>query len=216
MTGTICHMVAGSSRHQAAPHAPTLYECPECGWLSPHQDFRDARGGPCGGCAAHGASEPVRTIPHDRGLRLDERIRAYHREGEHEIVVILVAAYLEAMLEDVLDRILTARGADLDVRRVVMNGQRGITDRLVRVFPRLTHAEFDDAAGQLGFRDFPNRWRRLRDARNAFIHESPFRGIEEPIDRRSADEALALLDEGYRLFAGINNRYAAGHRAADS
>ena len=30
----------------------------------------------------------------------------YHGEGENEIVVILVAAFLEAILEDILDRIL--------------------------------------------------------------------------------------------------------------
>ena len=50
----------------------------------------------------------------------------YHGEGENEIVVILVAAFLEAILEDIIDRILVGHGADLPVRRAVLDTQRAI------------------------------------------------------------------------------------------
>lgn len=186
------------------------YECPSCGWLSPHRDFRDAGGATCAKCAGTVGTGEARTFPTERLRRLDERIRRYHREGEHEITVILAAAFLEAMLEDVLDRILTAHGADVGVRHVVMDGQRSVGLRLSRVFPHLTGTEFEEAAAELGSRDFPHRWRQLRAARNAFIHDSPFHGAQESLDRHWADESMNLLDAAYRLFVSLNNRFAAG------
>ena len=185
------------------------FECPECGWLSPHEDFRDAPGKSCQGCHQH-VTESVRTFPTERLRHLDERIRAYHEAGESEIVVILVAAFLEAILEDILDRILAAHGADVGVRKVVMGSQRSISMRIGRVFPELTGHEFEEAAAELGFRDFPHRWRQLREARNAFIHDSPFRGARESLDAHYATEAMQLLDQAYRLFVLVNNRYVAG------
>lgn len=192
-----------------ASSAPVFYECPGCGRLSARPDFGDVRGKGCGTCDSP-ADTPVRTFPNERLRRLDQRVRAYYADGEHEIVVILAAAFLEAILEDILDRILVAHGADSSVRKVVMGGQRSITTRIVHVFPTLTGAEFEDAAAELGYRDFPRRWRVLRDARNAFIHDSPFRGRQDSLDRAMSHEAMVLLDQAYRLFVLMNNRFAAG------
>jgi hypothetical protein len=203
-------MAANTSRHQVAEQAPVYYECPSCGWLSSRPDFRDARGSSCGSCAAHAEVDRARTFPTERLRRLDQRIRRYHREGEHEITVILAAAFLEALLEDIIDRILTAHGADVGVRRVVMEGQRSVGQRLGKMFPHLTGEEFEEAAAEVGYRDFPHRWRQLRAARNAFIHDSPFRGTQESLDQHWADEAMALLDAAYELFVSLNNRFAAG------
>jgi hypothetical protein len=202
-------MAANASRHQVAGQAPVYYECPSCGWLSSHRDFRDVRGAECTTCAGHAEIADARTFPTERLRRLDRRIRRYHLDGEHEITVILASAFLEALLEDIIDRILTAHGADVGVRRVVMEGQRSIGQRLGRVFPHLTGAEFEDAAAELGYRDFPHRWRQLRAARNAFIHDSPFRGTHESLDQHWADEAMTLLDQAYQLFVSLNNRFAA-------
>ena len=190
-----------------ASAAPVYYECPACGRLSAHPDFRDVKGGSCGVCTTH-EGVPARTFPNDRLRRLDERIRRYHNDGEHEIVVILAAAFLEAILEDILDRVLVAHGADAPVRKVVMGGQRSISTRIGRVFPTLTGTEFEEAAAELGYRDFPKRWRSLRSARNAFIHDSPFHGVRESLDRQMSHEAMTLLDQAYRLFVLMNNRFA--------
>jgi hypothetical protein len=194
-----------------ATSAPVFYECPACGRLSAHPDFRDAKRAACPECRSH-AGDRLRTFPSDRLRRLDERIRAYHAAGDHEIVVILAAAFLEAILEDILDRILVEHGADARVRRVVIGGQRSISMRIAHVFPTLTGTEFEDAAAELGYRDFPKRWRTLRDARNAFIHDSPFHGARESLDRRMSHEAMTLLDQAYRLFVLMNNRFATGPR----
>ena len=180
-------MPSGDTRG-IATGAPVFYECPACGRLSAHPDFRDAKGGACPECHTHGGDK-VRTFPSDRLRRLDERIRAYYAAGDHEIVVILAAAFLEAILEDILDRILVEHGADARVRKVVIGGQRSISMRISRVFPTLTGTEFEGAAAELGYRDFPKRWRSLRDARNAFIHDSPFHGARESLDRRMSHEA---------------------------
>ena len=203
-------MLSGDTRG-IATGAPVFYECPACGRLSAHPDFRDAKSGACPQCRSHGG-DLLRTFPSDRLRRLDERIRTYHAAGDHEIVVILAAAFLEAILEDILDRILVEHGADARVRKVVIGGQRSISMRISRVFPTLTGTEFEEAAAELGYRDFPKRWRSLRDARNAFIHDSPFHGARESLDRRMSHEAMTLLDQAYRLFVLMNNRFATGPR----
>ena len=87
--------------------------------------------------------------------------------------------FLEALLEDIIDRILTARGADVKVREIVLDGQRAIGGRIGRLFPHLTGESFEDAAAEMGFRELPRRWRTIRQARNAFIHDSPFNSPRE-------------------------------------
>lgn len=189
------------------PHidgAPTYFECPHCGYLT-----ADARFGagekPCPVCGAPGDSR--RVFPTDRLRRLDARIRHYHTDGESEIVVILTETLLEAILEDIIDRILEARGADIKVREAVLDGQRAIGGRIGRLFPHLTGVEFEEAASEMGYRDFPHRWRDVRQARNSFIHDTPFRGPQESLDKQMASEAMTLLDQGYRLFVLMNNRF---------
>jgi len=186
--------------------APTYYECPDCGFLS-----ADARFGsgeiPCPHCSA---TDGVRRVfPPDRIRRLDSRIRHYHKLGESEIVVILAETFLEATLEDIIDRILVARGADVKVREIVLDGQRAIGGRIGRLFPHLTGEEFEEAAAEMGFREFPRRWRQIRQARNAFIHDSPFKGPQETLDDGMAAEAMDLLDQSYKLFVLMNNRFVA-------
>lgn len=194
---------------RVASSATTFYECPSCGYLSADPLLVDA-GHPCPSCGS--SSVPRRTFPTERLLRLDDRVRRYYREGEHEIVVILVAAFLEAILEDMLDRLLTAHGADVAVREVVLDAQRAIGGRIGRVFPRLTGVQFEEAASELGYRDFPHRWREMRGARNAFIHDSPFTSPRESLDGSMASEAMRLLDQSYRLFVLINNRFVVDGR----
>ena len=92
--------------------------------------------------------------------------------------------------------------------------QRSIGVRLSKLFPALTGTQFDDVATEFGYRDFPKRWRRLRTERNAFIHDSAFDEPRQELNRATADEAMALLDAAYRLFALINNRFVADGRSA--
>lgn len=189
-----------------AAEAPVYFECPECGFLTADKRF-GAGEVPCPECKATGASP--RAFPSDRLRRLDDRIRHYDREGDWEVVVILAETFLESILEDIIDRILTAHGADVTVRSVVLDGQRAIGARIGRLFPALTGEEFEQVASETGFRDFPHRWRELRGARNAFIHDSPFHGPQERLDATMAREAMHLLDEAYKLFVLVNNRFVA-------
>lgn len=189
-----------------ASTAPVFWECPECGYLSSDPAFADvsARCPLCGR-----ADGEKRQFPPDRQRQLDGRIREYFAQGEWEIVVILSAALLEALLEDILDRIMSAHGADVPMRSTVLDTLRAIGGRIGRLFPELTGVEFEEAASELGYRDFPKRWRRIREVRNAFIHDTPYRDIQRELDQGTAGEAMALLDQAYRLFVGLNNRFVA-------
>lgn len=205
-------MKKGKPLHGTGP-APSYYECPACGFLSDDARFCEAEM-PCPACGSCGG--PRRGYPTERLRRLDGRIRTYHDDGENEIVVILVAAFLEAILEDIIDRILISHGADLPVRRAVLDAQRAIGGRISKLFPQLTKHEFEDVAAELGFRDFPHRWRDMREARNAFIHDSPFHGPQEYMDARMASQAMQLLDQGYRLFVLMNNRFVVDGRRRET
>ncbi len=198
--------IKGTLHKGHAEAAPHYHECPECGYLSADPRFGSGEK-PCPYCKAEGGER--REFPAERLRRLDGRIRAYHDESESEIVVILVETFLEALLEDIIDRILIARGADVKVREIVLDGQRAIGGRIGRLFPHLTGESFEDAAAEMGFRDFPYRWRQMRQARNAFIHDSPFRGPQERLDKDMAADAMLLLDQAYKLFVLINNRFVA-------
>jgi hypothetical protein len=196
---------------KAAPGGqPTYWECPVCGTLLDDTAYTDGRK-PCRVCGSTSATQR-RAFPADRLRRLDGRIRAYHEEGESEIVVILAAAFLEAILEDIIDRILISHGADLPVRRAVLDSNRTIGTRIAKLFPQLTGHEFEDIAAQLGFGDFPHRWRVMREVRNAFIHDSPFHGPQESMDQRMAAQAMLLLDQAYLLFVDMNNRFVVDGR----
>lgn len=194
----------------AAGATPTFYECPNCGALLDDPALCDGRKA-CTVCG-NTSGKPRRAYPTERLRRLDGRIRRYHAEGENEIVVILVAAFLEAILEDIIDRILVSHGADLPVRRAVLDSNRAIGVRISKLFPQLTGHEFEEVAAELGFRDFPHRWRDMREARNAFIHDSPFHGPRESLDRAMAAQAMLLLDQAYLLFVDMNNRFVADGR----
>jgi hypothetical protein len=88
-----------------------------------------------------------------------------------------------------------------------MDTQRSIGVRIGKMFPSLTGEEFEEAAAELGYRDFPYRWRQMREARNAFIHDSPFNGAQESLVPSMGDDAMGLLDQSYRLFVSLNNRF---------
>ena len=197
--------------------APAYRECATCGFLSADVDFRDvARACPaCGSIVG-----PRRMFPPERLRRVDGRIRRYDAEGESEVVVILVATFLEALLEDMLARIMATEGASVKLRAAVLDTLRSVGQRLGKLFPTLTGEQFEDAASESGFSDFPHRWRALRAERNAFIHDAAFEGVtREQLDDDAAREALELLDEAYALFVRINNRFVAGtrqRRAGDS
>lgn len=192
------------------PDTPLYWECPQCGYLSAKPDFAagDAK---CPGCSAPG--DHRRQFPPERLRRLDTRIRSYERDGENEIVVILGATFLESLIEDVLARIMEAQGASTTLSATVLDTERSVGQRIGRLFPSLTGVQFEDAAAELGFREFPRRWRALRAERNAFIHDSSFEGAQETITASSAKEAMHLLDQAYGLFVLVNNRFVAAERA---
>jgi hypothetical protein len=52
----------------------------------------------------------------------------------------------------------------------------------------------------------------MREARNAFIHDSPFNGARESLDASMAAQAMLLLDQAYLLFVLMNNRFVADER----
>lgn len=194
---------------QPAAKAPVFWECPACSYLSGDASFSDAALR-CPECGAAGA--PKRQFPPDRQRMLDDRIRGYYRDGEWQITVILAAALLEALLEDILDRIMAAHGADVAIRGTLLDTVRAIGQRLSRLFPDLTGSEFEDAAEAAGFRDFPKRWRKVRTIRNAFIHDTPYRDVEGALDDSTAHEAMVLLDQAYALFVSLNNTFVADGR----
>ncbi|NTW29315.1 MAG: hypothetical protein HGA39_08155 [Coriobacteriia bacterium] len=149
-------------------------------------------------------------FPPERLRRVDARIRRYHADGEHEIVVILVATFLESFMEDMLARIMGAQGATVQLRAAVLDALRSVGQRIGKLFPTLTGRQFEATADEFGFHDFPHRWRLLRTERNSFIHDAAFEGTRETLGEKSAHEAIALLDDGYALFVQINNRFVAG------
>lgn len=189
-----------------AAKAPLFWECPDCGFLTSEAEFSDS-GNPCPLCARTDGVR--RTFPPDRQRMLDERIRTYYADGEYEIVVILSSALLEALLEDILDRIMASHGADVSMRGTVLDTVRAIGGRIGKLFPELTGVEFEDAAAKLGYRDFPKRWRKLREIRNAFIHDTPYRDVSGELGEGSATEGMSLLDQAYRLFVLLNNEFVA-------
>jgi rubredoxin len=192
-----------------ASKAPLFWECPSCGFLSSDPGFADAQT-VCPECGVSGKAK--RSFPPDRQRLLDERIRGYYRDGEWQITVILAAAMLEALLEDILDRIMATHGADIAIRGTLLDQVRTIGVRISRLFPDLTGVEFEAAAADLGYRDFPKRWRKVRQIRNAFIHDTPYRDIAGSLDETTAAEAMVLLDQAYSLFVSINNRFVADGR----
>lgn len=195
----------GEPKHQA----PVFHECPVCHYLSPAPEFADGSK-PCPSCGATGASRKTAPAPHLR--KFDERIRRYRREDEHEIVVILVSTLLETIFEDILARMMEASGAETRLIALVLDTERSVGLRLGRLFPTLSGETFEGVAAELGYGDFPHRWREMRSARNAFIHGESFDNPRETLDSRAACEAMTLLDQAYELFVLINNRFVADGR----
>jgi hypothetical protein len=194
----------------ALPDAPPRYrECPECGFISASASFADISKA-CPQCKTTGRDR--RFFPADRIRHVDERIRRYHADGEHEVVVILVATFLETLLEDMLARIMAAEGASVKLRAGVLDTQRSVGQRIGHLFPTLVGEQFEEAAERAGFPEFPRQWRELRTERNAFIHDAAFDGQRESLSRETAENALRLLDQAYALFVGINNRFVAGEK----
>jgi hypothetical protein len=191
------------------PAAPLYRECPACAYISAEKGFVVGTHR-CPRCEDLGDSR--RTFPAERIRRIDERIRRYHDDGEHEVVVILVATFLETLLEDMLARIMAAEGASVKLRAGVLDTQRSVGQRIGKLFPTLTGEQFEVAAEKAGLAEFPHGWRRLRAERNAFIHDAAFEGQRESLSIETAAEALRLLDSAYALFVQINNRFVAGDK----
>ncbi|HEY5540989.1 MAG TPA: hypothetical protein VIL41_06005 [Coriobacteriia bacterium] len=193
---------------------PVYWECATCGYLSHDPAFSDVARH-CPACSS--ATGTRRTFPPDRLRRVDERIRRYHSDGESEVVVILAATFLESLMEDMLARIMASEGASVKLRAAVLDTLRSVGQRIGKLFPTLTGVQFEDAAAEAGLPEFPRRWRALRSERNGFIHDATFEGAREELGEASAKEAVALLDQAYRLFVRINNRFVAGvrHRRED-
>lgn len=193
--------------HDQPPH---YIECPACGFISADPAFSEG-GRRCPQCGA--AGDGRQPFPADRIRRVDTRIRRYHADGEHEVVVILVATFLETLLEDMLARIMAAEGASVKLRAGVLDTQRSVGQRIGHLFPTLVGEQFEVAASKAGYPDFPKHWRALRTERNAFIHDAAFDGQRESLSEATAAEALKLLDQAYALFVHINNRFVAGDKS---
>jgi hypothetical protein len=205
----VTHHPASSSAPVPSSATPLYWECPACGFLSADPAFGDNRIA-CPSCSAPGDGR--RQYPPQRLRKLDTRVRRYHEEGESEVVVILAATFLESIVEDILARIMEAQGASVRLSATILDTERSVGQRIGKLFPSLTGEQFEDAAAELGFREFPRRWRALRSQRNAFIHDSSFEGASQELNDASANEAMLLLDQAYRLFVLINNRFVAdGH-----
>lgn len=189
-----------------ADTAPVLHECPACRYLSTDIGFASGST-PCPACGAKGVAR--RMVPADHLRRFDERIRNYHDDAEHEIVVILVSTFLETLFEDILSRMMEAGGAETRVIALVLDTERSVGMRLGKLFPTLSGAKFEDVAAELGYNDFPRGWREMRAARNAFIHGESFTDPRTTLDHKTACAAMTLLDQAYDLFVLINNRYVA-------
>lgn len=202
---------------QALEHeSPTYRECPVCGFLSAKPAFVSG-GSKCPECDSPGDGR--RPFPAERIRRVDTRIRRYHADGEHEVVVILVATFLETLLEDMLARIMAAEGASVKLRAGVLDTQRSIGQRIGKLFPTLTGEQFEVFSSRAGYPEFPRQWRALRTERNAFIHDAAFDGQRESLSAETARQSLVLLGQAYALFVQINNRFVAGEkhrRATDS
>jgi hypothetical protein len=203
-----------TSAKQEGPHPhheqpPHYLECPVCGFISANAKFSDVER-KCPQCGSLGDGR--RTFPAERIRRVDDRIRRYHADGENEVVVILVATFLETLLEDMLARIMAAEGASVKLRAGVLDTQRSVGQRIGRLFRTLTGEQFEDAASRAGFSEFPRQWRALRTERNAFIHDAAFDGQRESLSRETAEDSLKLLDQAYALFVNINNRFVAGEK----
>lgn len=193
-----------SDGHRA--HAPVFHECPACLFLSEDPAFAMGSA-PCPACGRKSAARA--SFPAARIRRFDERIRRYHLEDEHEIVVILASTLLETLFEDVLARMMRVRGADTALIALVLDTERSVGMRLGKLFPALTGARFEQVAEDLGYPAFSRSWREMRSARNAFIHGESFGDPREALDARAACNAITLLDQGYDLFVDINNRFVA-------
>lgn len=187
--------------------APVYFECPTCLYLTADNTF-PGNGEPCPACGS--TDGPRAMVPVERLRRFDERIRGYHDEGEHEIVVVLVSTFLETVFEDILARMMQARGASTEVIKLVLDTERSVGLRLGKLFPTMAGETFENVAAELGYNEFPRRWRQLRSERNAFIHGESFDDPRESLDAKSACDAMALLDIAYDLFVSINNRFVAG------
>lgn len=210
-SGTIPPMTTEEARGIRPAHdrPPRFIECPTCGYISADPAF-EAVDRACPSCGSKGDGR--RPFPADRIRRVDERIRRYYADGEHEVVVILVATFLETLLEDMLARIMAAEGGSVKLREAVLDTLRPVGQRIGRLFPILVGEQFEDAAEKASFPEFPHQWRELRTERNAFIHDAAFDETRESLSQQTAAEALKLLDEGYALFAHINNRFVAGDK----
>jgi hypothetical protein len=197
-------------RHPPPDHdGPVYWECTTCGFLSSDPAFAEETRR----CSACGSSiGPRRAFPPDRLRRIDERIRSYDADGESEIVVILVATFLESLMEDMLARIMAAEGASVRLRAAVLDTQRSVGQRIGKLFPTLTGVPFEEAAAEAGMPEFPRKWRILRAERNEFIHDAAFKGTREALEPATARGAIDLLDNAYLLFVRINNRFVAGQR----
>lgn len=193
-------------RDEHATGAPALFECPACRFLSGDPGFGNGDT-PCPACGATGLMR--RKMPAEHLRRFDERIRHYHEQHEHEIVVILVSTFLETLFEDILARMMEARGSQREVIALVLDTERSVGMRLGRLFPTLSGEKFEEVAAELGYNDFPRRWRDMRSARNAFIHGESFTDPRTMLDEKTACGAMALLDQAYELFLLINNRFVA-------
>ena len=193
----------------AADAAPLYRECPACGYISAEHGFVEGVRR-CPHCDSTGDSR--RTFPAERIRRIDERIRRYHVEGEHEIVVILVATFLETLLEDMLARIMAAEGASVKLRAGVLDTQRSVGQRIGKLFPTLTGEQFEVAAEKAGQAEFPAAGvgcgpNATRSSTTPRSRASASRCRSRPLPRR-----CRLLDSAYALFVHINNRFVAGEK----
>lgn len=133
--------------------------------------------------------------------------------GENELVVILFGTMFEVMLEDFFDLLMIRLGIPKDTRDYILQKKiSGVKQRLDDLFPGLTGKKFKTITRDTEFADFYNRWEKIRSERNAFLHEEHGR-----ISKKTAQEAIDLIEPCFRLFEWLNNSVIveARHRRVD-
>lgn len=121
---------------------------------------------------------------------------------EHKVVVILTCTLLEKLFDDLLVLIYTRKGMSWSRAEKKVRQLRRF-DKRCSAFEKATNLSFEKAISQCsmlpGF--FPD-WSDVRNARNTFIHGSPY-----TIKVSTAEKAFNLAKNAFSLFAYLQNRF---------
>lgn len=125
--------------------------------------------------------------------------------NEHIAATIMVCTFLEAMFNQMLERIGKASmstGEEYDQVDDKIEDLRSFKAR-TEYFKSLTNQSFKEAMDETTHSSFYDSWNRVRTARNDFVHGNPW-AIKAPI----AVLAVQLARDAVSVFASLQNMYA--------